>query len=38
MLETSLHSLQLGILNVTEAMNLAPETVYPLYLSAAADR
>jgi hypothetical protein len=31
-------SLQLGILNVIEAMNFAPEIVYPLYLSASSDR
>ncbi|KAF8664644.1 hypothetical protein HU200_054353 [Digitaria exilis] len=28
---------KLGILNVIEAMNFAPETVYPLYLCAASD-
>ncbi|KAJ1274098.1 hypothetical protein BS78_05G036600 [Paspalum vaginatum] len=32
-----LASRKLGILNVIEAMNLAPEIVYPLYLSAASD-
>ncbi|TVT99496.1 hypothetical protein EJB05_55165 [Eragrostis curvula] len=32
-----LTSRKLGILNVMEAMNLAPEIVYPLYLSAASD-
>lgn len=34
----SLFDLQLGILNIIEAMNFAPEVVYPLYLSAASDR
>ncbi|EEE51617.1 hypothetical protein OsJ_32890 [Oryza sativa Japonica Group] len=29
---------KLGILNVIEAMQLAPEIVYPLYLAAASDR
>ncbi|OEL19793.1 Proteasome-associated protein ECM29-like protein [Dichanthelium oligosanthes] len=32
-----LASRKLGILNVIEAMNFAPEIVYPLYLSAASD-
>ncbi|CAL4904358.1 unnamed protein product [Urochloa decumbens] len=32
-----LASRKLGILNVIEAMNFAPEVVYPLYLSAASD-
>ncbi|KAL6641935.1 hypothetical protein ACP70R_020116 [Stipagrostis hirtigluma subsp. patula] len=32
-----LTSRKLGILNVIEAMNLAPENVYPLYLAAASD-
>jgi proteasome component ECM29 len=34
----SLFCLQRGILNTIEAMNFAPEIVYPLYLSAASDR
>ena len=38
MVEFFVQSLQLGILNVIEAMNFAPEIVYPLYLSAASDR
>ncbi|KAL6906048.1 hypothetical protein ACP4OV_003649 [Aristida adscensionis] len=33
----TLTSKKLGILNVIEAMNLAPEIVYPLYLAAASD-
>jgi hypothetical protein len=31
-------SLQLGILNVLEAMQLASEIVYPIYLAGASDR
>lgn len=38
MVEFLVQSLQLGILNVIEAMNFAPEIVYPLYLSASSDR
>nr|CAB3489010.1 unnamed protein product [Digitaria exilis] len=37
LLKNFVQSLQLGILNVMEAMNFAPETVYPLYLCAASD-
>ncbi|CAD6254932.1 unnamed protein product [Miscanthus lutarioriparius] len=37
MVEFLVQSLQLGILNVIEAMNFAPEIVYPLYLSASSD-
>lgn len=29
---------QLGILNVIQAMELAPELVYPLYIAASVDR
>ena len=38
MVEFLVQSLQLGILNVIEAMNFTPEIVYPLYLSASSDR
>lgn len=38
MVEFLFQSLQLGILNVIEAMHLASEIVYPLYLAAASDR
>lgn len=31
-------AIKVGILNVIEAMDLAPEIVYPLYLAGSADR